>query len=201
MFMYEHDYGHLPPAALCSPDGQPLLSWRVLLLPYLNQKDLYEQFKLDESWDSAHNGALLARMPRMYGPFGDARCDPHSTFFQVFVGKGTLFEPGQKIKCDDIGIPDGRSNTILFVVAGEPVPWTKPADLPFEEGKPLPALGGAFQTDGGLLGLYGVKSKEARFHAVFADGSDRLVRKQGDERRLRALITRNGGETLNTLEP
>ena len=45
------------------PDGQPNLSWRVALLPYLDHPDLYEAFHHDEPWDSPHNKALIARMP------------------------------------------------------------------------------------------------------------------------------------------
>src|SRR5262245_53734413 len=56
--------GRLPPAAVRDKDDRPLLSWRVLLLPYLEHDDLYAQFKLDEPWDGPHNKALLEKMPR-----------------------------------------------------------------------------------------------------------------------------------------
>src|SRR5205823_2150780 len=56
----------LPPAAVRDPEGRPLLSWRVLLLSYLGDEDLFLQFRLDEPWDSPHNRTLLPRMPDVY---------------------------------------------------------------------------------------------------------------------------------------
>jgi hypothetical protein len=52
---YESANGHFPPHASYSPDGKPLLSWRVHILPYLEEQALYSQFRLDEPWDSEHN--------------------------------------------------------------------------------------------------------------------------------------------------
>ena len=49
-----------------SKDGKPLLSWRVLILPFLDQQALYDQFHLDEPWDSPHNRTLIAKMPAIF---------------------------------------------------------------------------------------------------------------------------------------
>src|SRR5207302_9126297 len=102
----------------------PLLSWRVALLPYLEQQDLYKQFRLDEPWDSEHNKKLLGKMPDVYRSPGAKA--PTTTHYQVFVGQGTIFEgPG------GIGfaqILDGTSNTLMVVEAAAAVPWTKPED-------------------------------------------------------------------------
>ncbi|HMF14410.1 MAG TPA: sigma-70 family RNA polymerase sigma factor, partial [Gemmataceae bacterium] len=86
-----HDtYGTFPAAATYRKDGKPLLSWRVALLPFLEQDNLYKQFRLDEPWDSAHNKKLLARMPEIYlVPGQEAN---NATFYQVFVGPSTMFE-------------------------------------------------------------------------------------------------------------
>ncbi|HTU19628.1 MAG TPA: DUF1559 domain-containing protein [Gemmataceae bacterium] len=56
----------LPPAALVDRQGRPLLSWRVLILPFLEQQNLYNEFHLDEPWDSPHNLRQLPRMPKVY---------------------------------------------------------------------------------------------------------------------------------------
>ncbi len=63
---YESAYGHLPPAVVYGENGQPLYSWRVLILPYIEEDELYRQFKLDEPWNSPHNIQLLERMPILY---------------------------------------------------------------------------------------------------------------------------------------
>jgi len=63
---YMEQHGRLPPAAICDAKGRPLLSWRVALLPFIAQGELYRQFKLDEPWDSPHNIKLLDQMPATY---------------------------------------------------------------------------------------------------------------------------------------
>jgi RNA polymerase sigma factor (sigma-70 family) len=84
--------GHLPPAATVGKNGRALLSWRVELLPYLGEQDLYNQFKRDEPWDSAHNRKLLSKMPAVYAPPGVKTQRPYSTFYQVFVSAGPFAE-------------------------------------------------------------------------------------------------------------
>jgi hypothetical protein len=178
----EDNKSGLPPHAAFGPDGQPLLSWRVLILPYVEQDELFRQFHLDEPWDSPHNLRLLPRIPKVYAPVSN-RGHPkeHETFFQVFVGPGTAFE-GQKGLQLPGDFRDGTSSTILIVEAGSAVPWTKPADVPYSPDSPIPPLGT-------LSPLY--------FLVAMADGSVRTVDKQRlSEATLRAAITRNGGEIL-----
>ncbi|HEY7158442.1 MAG TPA: DUF1559 domain-containing protein, partial [Gemmataceae bacterium] len=64
MHTYHDVNDHFPPATIYDKDGKALLSWRVLLLPYLEQDDLFAQFHFDEPWDSKHNKPLLAKMPK-----------------------------------------------------------------------------------------------------------------------------------------
>ena len=169
----------LPAVAIYDKDDKALLSWRVTLLPYLDQKKLYDEFKLDEAWDSAHNKKLLAKMPKIYAcPVGAAKAN--HTFYQVFVGKAAGFE-GKKGLRFPAAFTDGTSNTILVVEAGEDVPWTKPADLVYEAGKKLPVVGGVFANG---------------FHAVMADGGGLAFPKTLKPKTLEAYITRNGGEKI-----
>ena len=182
MHAYEQSHGQLPPAVVYSPDGKPLYSWRVLLLPYIEQDDLYQQFHLDESWDSPHNIALLPRMPGTYAAPGSkaSKLPPYHTVCHVFIGKGAAFEGDEGLRLTQ-DFPDGLSNTFLVVEAGEPVPWTKPEDLPYEPDGPLPDLRCLFK-DG--------------FRTGMADGSVHFVRKGTSEATVRAAITRNGSEAF-----
>src|SRR5712691_6018975 len=135
MHNYSDTYRRLPPAAVCGPDGKPLLSWRVLILPFLAQENLYQGFHLDEPWDSSHNIQLLSRMPSAYGPYkGDPPKDG-GTYFQAFVGPGAAFEGTKGLTYADF--KDGTSNTIMVVEAWDAVPWTKPEDLTYDPDRPL----------------------------------------------------------------
>jgi hypothetical protein len=178
---YQDEHGRLPPAAVCGDYGQPLLSWRVLLLPYVDQEKLYKEFKLDEPWDGPHNIHLLSRMPAVYAPPpGKAsRVPPNHTVCKVFVGKGAAFEGsrGLSLAAD---FPDGTSNTILVFEGGEPVPWSKPEDLVYDPSGPLPDLRGLFRD---------------LWRVVLADGSGHYVKQDVSEATLRAAITRNGRDT------
>jgi hypothetical protein len=187
MHNYANVHRYLPPHAIYSKEGKPLLSWRVALLPYLEQNLLYKKFKLDEPWDSPNNKALLKYMPPSYiAPEERPSTEPYQTYYQVFVGTngpvGPIFEPSPKYHVAFTGgIPDGTSGTFLMVEAGNAVPWTKPEDIVYDPAKPLPKLGGLF-SDG--------------FAAAFADNSVRFLTRDLDEEIIRACITRNGGEPV-----
>jgi hypothetical protein len=184
MRSYHEDNGHLPPAVVRGKDGQPLYSWRVLLLPYLEQERVYEQFKLDEPWDSEHNKKLQEETPHCYLPWG-GNDPPGLTRYQVFVGPGTAFERDGLTWAD---FPKGLAKTLLVVESAEPVPWSKPAELTYDPADPLPALDGAFGKPVHVL-CYEV-SRTPGFTACFADGSTRFIPSDTDEKSLRSLISR-----------
>jgi hypothetical protein len=191
----------LPPSALMDRQKPtPLLSWRVLLLPYLGEYKLYREFKLDEPWDGPNNKKLLGRMPKVYAPVRGSTPQPGTTFYQVFVGQEAVFPspemlppplPGQLLSPGGPRWPasifDGTSYTLLIVEAGDPVPWTKPTDLLYDASKPLPKLGGLFE-DG--------------LHAVAFSGEVYFIPRDFKEKDLRRLVTPRDGEVLETaLEP
>jgi hypothetical protein len=181
MHIYYDTYKKLPGPAITDKAGKPLLSWRVAILPFVEENELYKQFKLDEPWDSAHNKKLLEKMPKLYAPVRGKTKEPHSTYYQVFVGPGAAFEAGKQFRLV-ADFPDGTSNTICAVEAGEAVPWTKPADIPYDPKKALPKLGGLFP-DG--------------FHIAVMDGTTRWVGRNLNEAMFRLAITRNDGQPVD----
>ena len=180
MHNFHSTFNKLPAQAIFSKDGKPLLSWRVLILPYIEQEKLYQAFRLNEPWDSEHNKKLLAQMPEIFAPPGIKTKEKYTTFYRVFVGPGAIFEGNKGINLLDI--KDGTFSTVLAVEAGQAVPWTRPDELPFDPKKALPKLGGIFNGD---------------FNVLLADGAVRFVRKPFNEEVFRAMITRSGGEVVN----
>ena len=125
---YSDQMKSLPAHAIYSKDDKaPLLSWRVAILPYLGQNALYQEFKLDEPWDSPHNKQLIAKMPSIYEPAGSGQREEGLTSWQVFNGPDAVFDGNKKMAFGDI--KDGLANTILVIEGKNPVIWTKPADL------------------------------------------------------------------------
>jgi RNA polymerase sigma factor (sigma-70 family) len=167
----------LPASASYGADGQPKLSWRVAVLPYLDQNELYSRFHQDEPWDSPHNKALIDRMPATFETPG-VLAPRGETYIRGFAGKGAIFEGVQGVAFSDI--TDGTSNTLMIAVAHESTPWTRPGELPFLPGQPLPALD---------------DSDPAGYRIGMADGSVRSLAKD-EARLLPSLITRAGGEVI-----
>jgi len=200
-----HNYNathHMFPAADSNgwPKGQGRkdgLSWRVYILPFLDQQPLYEQFNLDEPWDSPHNKQLISKMPQVYynpspiNPSSDRLPDEGKTSIHVFVGKNnTPFGKqanGQSVGAGFRDITDGTANTLMAVEAGDDKAeiWTKPGGLPFDPSKnPLETLGNI--SDDGFL-------------ALFCDGPVHQIKKSIKPETLKLLIQHNDGEPIGNI--
>jgi hypothetical protein len=177
-----HDTYNKFPANIVDKDGKPLLSWRILLLPFVEQDNLYKQFRLNEAWDSPHNKALLANMPAVFSsPRVKVKERGHTTYLG-FAGPGSAFEPGKELHF--ASITDGLSNTIFAVESTTAYPWTRPIDLPFDPKAELPAFGKAYKN----VPLCGM-----------CDGSTRsLDLTKMSATTLKAAITIAGGEVLGS---
>lgn len=180
MHNYHDTHKTFPPRAVFK-DGKPLLSWRVQLLPFLDQEALYKEFHLDEPWDSENNRKLIPQMPPLFrNPSGKSQ--PGMANYLGVVGEGLMFEGDKGRRMADIR--DGTSNTLMFVEADDAraVVWTKPDDWEPDPQQPLAGLGSAHP--GG-------------FNAAFADGSVRFLSKGIDAQTFRAMLTVAGGEQVS----
>jgi prepilin-type processing-associated H-X9-DG protein len=182
---YHSKHDKFPPAFSTSKDGKPLLSWRVLILPFLDQQALYDQFHLDEPWDSAHNRALIAKMPATLRcpDENDAAAREGKTRYLAPRSADTIMRGAEPVGLRDI--TDGTSNTIFVLDAGEDraVEWTKPADWEFD---PDPAVQTIFTSH-----------EPNGTNMAFADGAVRFISVTIPAATLRAIFTRAGGEVIN----
>lgn len=163
-----------PAPASRRADGQPLLSWRVHILPFLDKDKLYKQFRLDEPWDSQHNRGLINRMPAVFRSPGSKLREKGRTSYLLPVGPGTVFPGREALALKQI--KDGASRTILVVEVDDAhtVVWTKPQDFTFNPEQPLEGLGGPFE-DG--------------FQAVFCDGHVSFLKLPETPESVRALFS------------
>lgn len=185
---YHGKNGCLPPAVVRDKEGKPLYSWRVLIMPELYADA--DDFHLDEPWDSPHNLPLSRKRYRAFeSSLHDEDDMPGTTRVQLLVGPGTAFER-DGLTLTDI-TKDGK-NPILLVDGATRVPWSKPEDIPYDPAKPLPTFGGDYQRPVKFM-CYHVGRKPG-FFACFADGSTRFVDADTDEKAIRGMISRNGGE-------
>jgi hypothetical protein len=178
-----HDARKVFPADVRDAQGKPLLSWRVLILPFVEENKLYQEFHHDEPWDSPHNKKLIERMPNIYRSPASKLTERGRTNYVGVVGQGTLF--GEKKGLTFRDIPDGSSNTIMLVEADDDhaVIWTKPDDLPLDPKQPNKGLGGLWGDDSFLTAL--------------CDGSVRTLKRTIDPELLRRLFLRNDGKPVN----
>jgi Protein of unknown function (DUF1559) len=177
---YHDAHGHFP-TDVRDKDGKPLLSWRVAILPYVDQDALYKDFKLDEPWDSEHNKKLIDKMPKVLRSPRQAAALKDRTTYLAPLGKGLMWDEPKGLKITQIA--DGTSNTVALVEADDDraVVWSKPEDITIDPRNPVT----------GLLGHYA-----EGFHAAMADGSVRFFKKGIEPMALWALFTRAGGEVV-----
>ncbi|WP_254508759.1 DUF1559 family PulG-like putative transporter [Anatilimnocola floriformis] len=183
MHNYADANGKFPGAASLSKDGKPLLSWRVHILPFVEQEALFKEFHLDEPWDSEHNRKLIPFMPEIYlDPVHPEIAVVGKTIYAVPVGEKSAFSVPGGIKF--ASIVDGTSNTIMTVTlpAESAVIWTKPDDWNFDPKDPAAGL---------------LDGKRTKFLTAFCDGSVRTLPATIDRKDLRRLVQMNDGEVID----
>jgi hypothetical protein len=180
---YHDTYGSFPPAVTYSADGKPMHSWRVLLLPFLNERPLYSQYNMNEPWNSHWNSQLLSRMPKVYA-CPSAPPGTGETHYAVPVGAKTMFPPERAVSIREI--IDGTSNTIMVLEShGSNLNWMAPVDMTVSAGVPgaQPAVFSSLHTGG--------------FHVSLADGAVRYLSYDvATPQMLDAMLSRDGGEIV-----
>ena len=180
MHNHESAFGTLPPQALSSSDGKKLLSWRVMLLPFLDEQELYEKFKLDEPWDSNHNKALIAQMPKIFARPGADPTQGKTPFVGPLLKNSFFGRAGLPPKFQEF--VDGTSNTIWILQCSPEyeVTWTKPEDW---EVKSLEAIDTLRNAQGEII-------------VAMADGSVQTMSAKVASQMIMNMFTLDGGEVI-----
>jgi hypothetical protein len=184
----KHERFPYPRPADC--DSEPRLSWRVHILPFMEEKELYKQFRLDEPWDSEHNIKLLDKIPDAFKTLsGDTK---KTTLLALLSSSPAKIATAMDQMHECYGpskkeFTDGTFHTVLIIEASPEaaVPWTKPADLEYDPNKPLPRFG---------------RADEDFVMCVTANGEVVYLRKDASEREWRGILTRNGGELVDIVK-
>lgn len=180
---YESAYAKMPDRFSTDDDDKPLLSWRVHMLPYYGEQQLYSEFHLDEPWDSEHNSKLIEKIPAYFRDPRSKAPAGHTTYVAPYGGEEETATIWDLEEGRFANVTDGLSNTILFISVPDSasVPWTKPDDIDISE-VDLPKLLSEFRDV---------------FEVAMADGSVRSVAKLIDEETLNALLSCAGGEVVD----
>ncbi len=128
---YHNRHQCFPPAVTYDAAGKPMHSWRVLILPWLGEKSLYDSYSMDEPWNGPNNTKLLEQIPPIFKCTGSKSRVNSETNYRVEIGENTLFPPQGSRSAKDV--PDGLSQTIAVVELARGIPWTEPSDPTLKE--------------------------------------------------------------------
>ena len=185
---YHDQHGCFPPAYIPDEHGQPMHSWRVLLLPYLGEKMLYEQYNFDEPWNGPNNQLLTDQMPNVYRcPSEVAAADSSEPSYVMIVGPGTISDGPSSTNYDQI--TDGDSNTIMFVeICDAGFDWLQPQDLDAQQ------ISYRINDGSGE----GIRSNHSGGVCVgLCDGSVHFLDDGTDPGEIRGMTTISGGEPVD----
>lgn len=184
---YHDQNGHYPPPYIAGPDGRPWHSWRILILPFIEHNELYEEYDFAQPWDGPNNRKLAERIPRLFVFHGSERKGPPVTNYLAVVGEETVWSGTRLVSEKDV--KDGTGMTIVLVEnLGAGVHWMEPRDLVLDEGN----LG--INTPKGISSPYVDPAVATLDTAVFR------LRPHMEPRLLRAMLTIRGGELVEYLE-
>jgi type II secretory pathway pseudopilin PulG len=198
---YQDDWGSFPPAFVADNKGRPIYGWRTLLLPYLEQGPLFDEYRFDEAWDGPHNAKLRKRFPSGAMPFSCPAAPNYGrpqTNYLAVVGPTTAWPGSRPAKLGE-DFPDGPSQTILVVeVEGSGIHWLEPRDLNFDEMSFTlnNAAENAISSQHKMTGSWPWSRPVSYVHVLFGDGEVKQLRLDTAPETIRALLTANGAEAV-----
>jgi hypothetical protein len=191
---YQTAHGTFPPAYISDSGSRRMLSWRVLVLPFMEERSLYQRFDLSKPWNDANNRVSSSVDIEILHCPANWTKNPTTDYLAV-VGTNTAW-PGTRGRTMS-EFTDELSQTIVLIEAhNEKVDWAEPLDLTLDEAvellsNPIP------QGDGHRI-VHGPFYKVSYGRNIaFADGKVRLLRAPLDREVATALLTVDGGEIVD----
>ncbi len=174
---YHEDFGCFPPAIVADEDGTPMHSWRVLILPYLDEHELFAKYRFNEPWNSPHNAGLAAQIPDVYQCPSFSRSSRHDTGrvtpYVAVTGERCVFN-GTGTRCK-VEILDKMKSTLFVAEVSEAaVPWTQPLDASPDEILHDAGTVTEHQHSGGYHVLLGEQSVRFLLNEISSDEFHRL---------------------------
>lgn len=200
---YAQVHGHFPPAYQVGPDGKPWHSWRVLILPYIDEQDLYDQYDFNEPWDGPNNRKLWDKMPLVYRcpGFDEAArlrvfdSPPCETNYFAVVGPQTAWRGDDSVDVSDV--TDGLSNTLLILESSKSACWLEPTDLSYDEAVKQLTIDTNTGHHRPLAGLFSSSSICRGRMSAFADGTTEFLPNCMSKQAASAVLSINGGEDFD----
>ncbi len=190
---YDDTYGSFPPAYITDDEGHPIHSWRVLILPFLDQQPLYDRYRFDEPWDGPNNIKLVEEMPSVFQcPSNQSAAKTNMNYVAV-IGPQTAWPGDTPVRRSDI--VDGTSNTWLVVeVADSGIEWSEPRDLHVLQIAPKINASAGQGISSKHPGGAQVLCADGSVHFVFDASSGRSA---FDFKAVHDALTINGGEPVD----
>jgi prepilin-type processing-associated H-X9-DG protein len=182
LHMYHDTYNSFPPAYVPDENGRPAHSWRVLILPFLEENVLYQRYDFNEPWDSPANQRLAEEMVSVYRCPSEKGGMNTDTSYVMIVGPNTISDGPRAVTFREIA--DGTAHTIAVVeMAGSGIHWMEPRDLPVQ-------------------GLYGLPQSQhyGVANVLMCDGSVRTLGDWIDPGTILKMATIDGGEPVEPWE-
>ena len=190
VFAYRQRYDVFPPPYVADENGRPMHSWRVLILPFLGHRALYDQYDFGQPWDSSHNLALAGMIPDVYRCPDDSTPRGSETSYLMIVGPGTFSTVTGPRQLGEF--PDGAVNTLMLVEAvNSGIDWTQPRDLEVEQA--------SFEINNPAGGV--IRSHHpGGVNAAMCDGSVQFLSQWTTAEDVRAMTTIDGDEAFSSDE-
>jgi hypothetical protein len=184
---YETKHGTLPPAFIPDENGKPMHSWRVLLLPFLDEQGLYDRYDFNEPWDGPNNSQLFIQIPDVYACPTDRDARPlGETSYMVVIGDKTLFPDSDPTSIAQV--QDDPATTIIVVeTPATGVQWMEPRDL--KAGRMQFVINGGFGQEMG-------SHHEAGAHVLMVDGTVHFLGDDTPSDYIEGMTTISSGEPI-----